>query len=215
THTRFNFAVSSGEGRINSDRNGELCYSGRAEFLPLGLFTHNNDYLESSINREQSPKLSLGMAASYNSMAARTHGQLGEYFQSNSHTNISYYGADLLFKYRRVSLELEAYNRTGSQSVFYNSSDSSKVNFLMSGTGLMLQSGLILGNRSEIACRIASIISDPSIKQLHKGQSEYVLGYSRYVFTHKLKVQSDLSLLDNKSTNRKQYIYRLSCLMTF
>lgn len=116
-------AISSGEGRIISDKNGKLCYSARMEFLPLGEFSKNGDYVEADIEREKKPKLSIASVYSYNNAATRTMGQLGDFLYNSEIANIQYYGVDLIFKYKGFSIESEFYNRNSNKDIIINKKD--------------------------------------------------------------------------------------------
>lgn len=206
-------ALSSGDGRITSDKNGELCYSGRMEFYPFGEFAGLGDYIESAQEREQKPKLAIAGAYSYNSANNRTLGQLGDYLYNNVHSNISYYGGDVIFKFKGFSFEAECYSREADKGIVTNSKDSTQKNYILSGRGLMLQSGIFISKRSEIAVRYGRI--DPSIKirSLYGVQEEYVLGFSRYFLKHSLKLQTDCSYFKNGT--KESLVYRLSGVVTF
>lgn len=206
-------AVSSGEGRINSDKNGELCYSGRAEYYPFGNFTNNGDYIESDQDKEVKPKLAIAGVYSYNSNNNRTMGQLGEYLYNNIHGNLTYYGGDILFKYKGFSFEGELYNRESNRGVVVNSKDSTQKNYFTSGRTFLLQSGIFISKRSEVAVRYARIDPSSKIINLFPKQEEYVIGYSRYFLKHNLKLQTDCTFM--KVGNKETLIYRLSWVMTF
>ncbi len=206
-------AVSSGDGRINSDKNGELCYSGRAEYFPFGEFTANGDYFESDQEREKKPKLAIAGVYSYNSASSRTLGQLGDYLYNNAHTNIKYYGGDLLFKYNGFSLEAELYNRESDKGVIVNTKDSTLKNYVLSGRGIMVQAGCFISKKSEIAVRFGRIDPSSKISRQLAVQEEYVIGYSRYFYKHSLKLQTDCSYLKNGS--KESIVYRLSGVVTF
>lgn len=209
------FTVSSGDGRINSDKNGELCYSGRTELLPFGDFHASGDYIESSQEREQKPKLSLAAAYSYNSAVSRTMGQLGEYLYNSQHANITYYGADLMFKFKGFSLEAEYYNRESNSSVIVSKLDTTgkTKNYIIMGNTFMIQSGIFISKKSEIAVRYAEINPSQKIVALYPKQQEYVLGYSRYFQKHNLKLQTDCSYF--KVGTKESLVYRLSTVVTF
>lgn len=206
-------AISSGDGRINSDKNGELCYSGRTEFYPFGEFSGSGDYIESDQEKEAKPKLAIAGAYSYNSANARTLGQLGEYLYNGQHSNIRYYGGDLIFKYRGFSFEAELYNRENDKGVIINSKDSTLKNYILSGQGLLFQSGLFITKKSEIAVRYARINPSSKIIKLFGEQEEYVLGFSRYFSKHSLKLQTDCSYMKNGS--KESIIFRMSGVVTF
>lgn len=206
-------AISSGEGRIISDKIGKLCYSARLEYLPFGEFTNRGDYIESDIEREQKPKLSVAGVYSFNESTTRTMGQLGDYLFNSEMANIHYYGADLIFKYKGFSLESEFYNRTSNKGVIANKKDTTQRNNIISGRTFMIQSGCFITKRLEIAARYAQINPDSAIASNMKIQKEYVIGLSHYFFKHNLKLQTDLTYLDNM--DNKSFIYRFSGVVTF
>ena len=222
--TNFNFgkallkttvAVSSGDGRINSDKNGEICLSGRTELLPFGEFLGAGDYIEASQEREKTPKLSLAAAYSYNSAASRTMGQLGEYLYNSMHANIKYYGADMMFKYKGFSLESEFYHRESNTSVIISKTDTTgkTKNYVIMGNTLMIQTGIFISKRNEIAMRYAEINPSQKIIAYFPAQKEYVLGFSRYFLKHNLKIQTDCSYF--KVGTKESLVYRLSSVITF
>lgn len=206
-------AVSSGEGRIISHRSGKLCYSARIEYLPFGNFANNSDYTESDQEREQRPRLSIAAAYSFNKSSPRTLGQLGEYLYNAQVSDITYYGADLFFKYRGLSIASELYTRESDQGIITNSSNTSQKNFVIAGTGFLFQSGYFLTKKDEIAMRFAQLSPNPIIQPLLTRQQEYVLGYSHYFSNHNLKIQTDLSYMDFKTI--QNLIYRFSSVVTF
>ncbi len=210
---RTTLAVSSGDGRINSDKNGELCYSGRMEWFPLGQFTNNGDFIEADQEKEKKPKMVISGVYSYNSANSRTHGQLGEYLYNGQYSNLTYYGTDLMFKYRGFSLEAEFYTRESNTGIIINKKDSTQSNFVLSGRGLLFQAGIFISKKSEIAIRYASITPATKISKLAKVQEEYVLGFSHYFFKHSLKLQMDASYFKNGS--KESIVYRLSGVVTF
>lgn len=206
-------AISSGEGRIVSDRNGKLSIAGRMEFLPLGNFSKNGDYIESDQEKEKKPKLSIAAAYSYNDAATRTMGQLGDFLYNSATANIQYYGADILFKYKGFSLESEFYNRNSDQSVITNKKDSTQRNAVVSGTTFMIQSGYFITKTNEVAVRYAQITPNAKVASVINTQKEYVLGFSHYFKKHSLKIQTDVSYLENGVN--ENLVYRLSAVVTF
>lgn len=207
------FAVSAGEGRIASNSNGKLCYSARAELMPFGGFTAGGDLTEADNERETQPKLSLAGVFSYNEATPRTMGQLGDFLFNSVVSNQLYAGGDFLFKYRGVSLEGEYYVRTASTGIITNEKDTTRKNYVMSGTGLMLQGGCFITRGTEVAARYARITPDNDIATLAKVQEEYAIGCSYYFRKHNLKLQNDISLFKNGAD--ETLVYRLSGVVTF
>ncbi len=206
-------AISSGDGRINSDKNGELCYSGRTEFFPFGEFSGIGDYIESDQEKENKPKLAIAAAYSYNSANARTLGQLGEYLYNGQHSNIKYYGGDLIFKFKGFSFEAELYNRQNDKGIITNVKDSTLKNYILSGKGLLLQSGIFITKKNEIAVRYARIDPSSKILKIQGIQEEFVLGFSRYFSKHSLKLQTDCSYFKNGKL--ESIVYRMSAVVSF
>ncbi|MBK8623776.1 MAG: FmdC precursor [Saprospiraceae bacterium] len=213
TVLKSTIAISSGEGRIVSDKNGKLCYSARVEFLPFGDFSKKGDYTEADIEREIKPKLSIAGVYSFNEAATRTMGQLGDYLYNAEIANIQYYGVDLMFKYKGFSIESELYNRNSNEGIITNINNTTQQNYIVAGNTFMIQSGYFITRKNEIAARYAQITPENSVASIMNMQKEYVLGFSHYFNKHSLKLQSDLTYLEN-GTN-KNLIYRLSCVVTF
>lgn len=206
-------AISSGEGRIISDKNGKLCYSARVEYLPFGDFSKKGDYVEADNDREMKPKLSIASVYSFNESSTRTMGQLGDFLYNSEMANIQYYGADLIFKYKGFSLESEFYIRNSNKGIITNNKDTTQRNYIISGNTFMIQSGYFVTNKIEVATRYAQIIPKNSVASIMNIQKEYVVGLSHYFNKHSLKLQSDVAYL--KNGDNKNLIYRLSGVVTF
>lgn len=207
------WAISSGEGRIISDKNGKLCYASRIEWLPLGEFKNNGDLVESDIEREKAPKLSIAAVYSFNEYTPRTMGQLGDFLYNGQRANIQYYGADMLFKYRGFSIEAEYYHRKSDKGIISNVANTSQKNYVISGNTLMVQAGIFLTKHLEIASRYAMIQPNAGVSSAMPKQSEMVFGLSHYFMKHSLKLQTDLTYLNQSTT--QSLIYRVSAVVSF
>lgn len=213
TVLKSTIAVSSGEGRIVSNKNGKLCYSARAEFLPFGDFSNRGDYLGADIEKEAKPKLSIAGVYSFNEATTRTMGQLGDYLYNAKTANIQYYGVDLMFKYKGFSIESEFYNRNSNKGIITNTNNTTQQNSIIAGNTFMIQSGYFIAKKTEIAVRYAQINPENSVAALLKMQKEYVLGFSHYFNKHSLKLQSDVTYIENGKN--ENLIYRLSGVVAF
>lgn len=207
------FAISSGDGRIISNRNGKMCYSGRLEWQPMGEFGQSGDYIEACTHREESPRLSVAAAASFNDDSPRTLGQLGDYLYNGETSDILYYGGDLMFKYKGFSLESELYRRQSDKGVIVNTGNNNLGNGVLSGTGFFVQSGVFLTKKTELAARFSAIWPDSKVAVIHKEQQEYVLGATHYFMKHNLKFQADCTFLRNGSA--ETFIFRLNGVVSF
>jgi phosphate-selective porin OprO/OprP len=207
------FALTSGEGRINSDKTDGLCYSFRSELLPLGEFKNNGDYVESDLFFEEKFKLSIGAAFSYNNRTSRVAGQLGEYLYNNQLADITYYGVDVMMKHRGWSFTGEYYKRNSSNGISVSPTTPSKVNYVYNGTGLLLQSGYLITKKNEIALRYGFVSPDKSINAYTSKVNEYMIAYSHYFFRHNLKLQTDAGYF--KGSAQKVYQWRFTGIVTF
>lgn len=207
------FAITSGEGRITSDKSSGLCYSFRSEVLPFGEFKNNGDYIESDIFNEEKFKLSVALGYSFNNKTSRVAGQLGEYLFNNQYADIHYFGTDWVMKKRGWSFTGELYRRTSANGVSISASNPTKVNFVYSGTGLLLQSGYLFSKKNEFALRYGFTSPDKKISAYISKVEEYMLGYSHYFFRHNLKLQTDLGYY--RGSKQKILQWRFTGIVTF
>ncbi len=206
-------AITSGEGRITSDRSTGLCYSFRTEILPFGAFKNNGDYIESDVFQEEDFKLSVGFAYSFNNKTTRVAGQLGEYLYNNQAADIHYYGTDIVMKKSGWSFTGELYRRTSDNGISVNASNPAKVNFVYSGTGVLLQSGYLFTKKNEIALRYGLTSPDKKIQPYISRVNEYMIAYSHYFFRHNLKLQTDAGYF--KGPSQKAVQWRFTGIVTF
>ncbi|MFK7952147.1 MAG: FmdC precursor, partial [Ekhidna sp.] len=194
-------ALSIGEGRNIIDNNPGQGYqvTGRLEFLPMGSFTNKGDYFGSDLEREPSPKLSIGLTGDLNNNATRTRGNLGGFntdVDGNYLTNdLRSVFVDMMFKYNGFSAAAEYANRgTGSSN-----------NGFGTGNGIVAQAGYLLPSNWEIAARFTDINASSSSSL--NNQTEYTLGVSKYIVGHSVKIQSDISYQEIAGDN--PIIFRL------
>ncbi len=205
-------AITSGEGRITSDNTNGLCYSIRSEVLPFGVFKNNGDYVESDIYNEEKFKLSVGLAYSFNNRTSRIAGALGEYLYNSQLADIHYYGGDWVMKKKGWSFTGEVYKRTSKNGISINPSNS-KVNFVYSGTGLLLQTGYLFTKKDEFAIRYGRTTPDTKVSSYISKLNEYMVAYSHYFFRHNLKLQTDAGYF--KGPGQELLQWRFTGIVTF
>lgn len=205
-------AITSGEGRITSDRTNGLCYSFRSEILPFGAFKNNGDYVESDLFFEETLKLSWGFAYSFNNRTSRVAGQLGEYLFNNQLADIHYYGTDFMMKKNGWSFTGELYRRTSKNGVSTSTTTPPKVNFVYSGTGFLLQTGFLITKKNELAVRYGRTTPDNKINNYISKAEEYLIAYSHYFYRHNLKLQTDFGYL---KSSQKILQARFTGIITF
>ncbi|HLT72580.1 MAG TPA: porin [Cyclobacteriaceae bacterium] len=189
-------AITSGEGRNALSSNKGLAYTGRIEYLPLGRFTGENDYIEGDLEREPLPKLSLGSTISYNDKAMREGGQLGsDLFAPRGIRTIEF---DALFKYRGWAFYNEFMQRHTSNPVTAESG-TNELMYVYDGEGYLSQLSYLFKNDFEIAGRYLVVVPDdklydnPSFPLISEPQVRRIeLGVTRYLIGHRLKIQANV-----------------------
>jgi len=189
-------ALSMGEGRsITVNNAGGYEYTGRVEVLPFGNFTNGGDYFASDLAREQTPKLSLAASYDYNNKTTRARGQLGEFLSTQR--SLSTWFVDGMFKYRGFSAMGEYANRKAVDGPVVSRTETGAVDeTYTTGNALNLQAGYLLKSNWEVAGRYTNF--DPTAVTGIRYQEQYTLGLSRYIVGHSLKVQSDVSLIQEQ-----------------
>ncbi len=183
-------ALSSGEGRnFNSAHNG-LAYSGRIEWLPMGSFTRGGDYFEGDLEKEASPKLSIGLAGSYNRNASRTGGQLGKNLYEPR--NITTLVADMIFKYRGFALAAEAVQRTTDKDPV-TQNDEGDIRYVYTGQGLNTQVSYMFTDRKELAFRNSMLWPTEEIRMVDPVQHVSAAA-NYYLRGHRAKFQLEGTL---------------------
>lgn len=203
------YSVSMGEGRnITKNNRGGFDYTGRVEVLPFGKFTNKGDYFSSDLAREETPKLSVAATYDYNDDAARAQGQLGKFI--NGDRDLSTIFADMMFKYRGISVMAEYANKQTSNPVV---SDGKTPGKYIVGTGLNVQGGYLFKNNIEVAARYTHIDFDEEIGE--NTAYYYTLGVSKYFVGHSLKIQSDVTLTDEEFNDEMPLLYRFQVELAF
>lgn len=193
----FRGSLTSGEGRNSDLSNYGLAYTGRVEFLPFGQFTGENDYQEGDLEREEKLKVSVAATYSQNDKALRTQGQLGnDLYTAQTMDAVEF---DLLAKYNGWAWYTEFMNRTTSNPITINPTNSSQMSAIYAGQGFMSQMSYLFKNNFEIAGRYATskpsskLYDNSEVPSLNEKQIEnYELGVTRYFNGHRLKVQGGL-----------------------
>lgn len=198
------FAFTMGEGRsVSSANEGGFCYTGRLDFLPLGEFEGKKaDYVLSDLDRQSKPKVAFGVTYNVNDRAVRQQGQLGSYVKDKVtgayvENTLQHFEADMIFKYQGISALVEYAKTTGEKGIAgFNT-----------GNGFNAQVGYLFKNNFEVAARFTGITNDVAISKLSP-EDQYTLGVSKYIVGHKLKIQSDASLIQIPNADDTM-LYRL------
>ena len=205
------FAFSQGEGRnVTTGNLGGHQYTGRIELLPFGKFAGKGDYKGSDLNFEENSKFAIGFTYDFNNNAVKNRSNLGSYMTNDVgfySTNISTLFIDAMYKYKGFSFMGEYASRDAKDAFAKNSDGTLTGDVVEVGNALNLQTGYLLSKTVEISGRYTNIDWDKKIT--NKGsESQYTLGFSKYIVGHKLKVQTDVSYL-KLSDKKNQFMYRL------
>lgn len=185
----FNYkaAISTGEGRNVTRTDNGLAYTGRFEWLPFGSFTNSGDYSEGDLEFEPKPKLSLGVAYSYNNKTKQSGGQLGTAIDKA--VDLNTFIADASFKYKGHAILAEWFNRSSSELSVVNANGNTV--YITAGKALCTQYSYTFRNLWELNCRYSFVRPDGDLSGL-KNQNEILLGMNKYINKHRIKVQAHI-----------------------
>lgn len=204
-------ALSMGEGRnIIVENSGGHDYTLRAEYLPFGKFTDKGDYFAADLRRETSPKLSIGVTYDFNDGASRERGQLGDFLNVNR--DMVTWWADAHFKYKGFSSLIEyAYRRIPTGPLVYDQVGD-VIEAFYTGDGISAQAGYLFSNNLELAARYTVVT--PEAVTMRNQNRQTTLGLSRYFVDHSLKLQTDVTLIEEESRDNV-ILYRLQVEVAF
>jgi phosphate-selective porin OprO/OprP len=183
-------AITTGDGRNASISNNGMAYTGRIELLPFGNFMDNGDYSEGDLNFEPSPKLSIAVSNSINKRAMRTGGQLGRelYNERDIETLI----VDGVFKYNGWAATGEYFKRTTPNNSPISENVLGDKRFVTTGQAFNFQGSRMLSTKTELAMRYTFLDTDEVISSLEPDRKSVLIGSSRYLNGHRIKLQSFL-----------------------
>ena len=207
-------SVAQGEGRNVTEGNlGGHQYTVRGEILPFGDF---DDYSGADLDREETPKLALGVSYDYNNNAVRTESNSGDYLFTDYglfETDIKTLFVDAMFKYEGFSLMGEYAQRSADEIFAINEDNSFTGGAVNVGEGFNFQAGYLFGNNIQMVGRYSRIDLDDCISQVIEDQ--YTLALSKYLVGHKLKIQTDLSYTDLNPLFDDSLLFRLQLEVQF
>lgn len=197
-HYNLKGAVSTGEGRNTQRTNDGLAYTGRLELLPFGPFTKDGDFTEGDLEREPSPKLSLGATYSFNHKAVRDAGQRGAFLHAP--VDIQACFVDLIAKYQGWALQSEAaWRRAPGQDLPppVPEPGAELQPYVFTGKGVNTQLSYVFPSMWELAGRHTRVVPEKALAMLEQSATIYTFGISKYLAKHRNKLQANLSYQEN------------------
>lgn len=185
-------AISKGEGRnwVKTKDDG-IALTAKVELFPLGAFTKNGSNFEADLMREKNPKLMISGAFSQNNNALRSQGQLGNsLFEARTLQSLFF---DAMFKYNGWSATAAYMSRITNDPITVNPLDISKRQAVFVGQGLDTQLSYLFHSNYQLIGRFSSQRVHDDIQTISPDINEYTIGLSKYLFGHKIKVQTELS----------------------
>lgn len=210
--------VGSGDGRnrFGGQALGPLAV-GRLVVKPFGWF---DDDHEADVHRERRVRMAIGLAGAYNHATTRANSTYGGTFTAGT-ANYAHAAADLVFKWRGVSLLAEGLLRKATRDAIDGVVDGApKREWTRSGYGYFLQAGVMFHDKAEAVARWEQLFAwkgtDPAFVTAVEQQGKQVGGgVNVYVNGHLLKVQSDYFYIFGKSGVDPRHAVRLQLDASF
>ena len=193
-NTPINWALAYSQGDGIRDRGSSTGgeFTARLEAMPLGAFTNYGRASETDLERERTPKILIGLAYDHNANAVQDRGNWGTTLSSTR--SLQAFFADVTLKYRGVYFLGEyGYKEATDGSPSLIDEFGTLTGSFRTGYGYNLQGGYLFKNNWEMAGRYS--VFDPEKETDSTTLTESIVGLSKYVVGHNLKVQFDFSLL--------------------
>lgn len=180
----------------------------RIELLPLGTFKDQGDYFESDLEREETPKLSIGLShgLKYNSRFTSRHGGTTLFQPVNMNT----FMADLIFKYQGISVSADLIQRT-TPTPF--TEEEGEVRYAYVGRGINFQGGYLFENDIEVAFRYSELTPFSPLEFIEDNIQHFTIGFNKFIRGHRLKILSDFTYQVNNRNfdglNINNFLFRL------
>ena len=121
-------------------------------------------------------------------------------------SNVTTIFADMMFKYKGISVMGEYANRD-ADAINHFSSDSTSSASVMAGSGMNFGVGYLFKNNWEVAARVATYT--PHADYTDNAEQRYTFGMSKYIVGHSLKVQADVTYKMEDNSPNDKLLYRL------
>ena len=209
------FAITSGDGRnsFGTDSRdtdlGGTKIGGRLDLYPLGYFKEGNDVTSVDLGREESLKMVVGFAGSFNKGTSNSVGEgHGDFllYDSNGANNLPDYNQmyiDLLMKYKGFSL-LTEYISTSADNLdlVFTDANATQVlapsqisQYLVLGNSINIQGGYVTKSGFSFDVRYENMNPEfeNQVDSILKEANAFTFGISKYLKNNSLKIQTSYS----------------------
>ncbi len=186
-------AISSGNGRNNTNKDTKVALTGKLEILPFGKFTKGGEYFEGDIAREQTPKLMLSGVFHQNNGSWSEKGQQGKaLYEARTLKNVF---VDAILKYQGWAGMFSYMNRTTNDPLTTRLNEGVlETSYVYAGEGNDYQLSYTFPSKWEVIGRYSrqNVVSD--IYKLNvPNTKQFSLGITKYIWEHAFKIQGEIT----------------------
>jgi len=192
----YSIGLFGGEGRNRLGRAPGFLYTARLEAWPLGSF---DDLVEGDLRRLERPRLAVAGSVGYNQNTNRPRSTIGTP-SAVGDVDYMHAGADVVLKWRGWSVTSEIMYRRADPPARALATPMVATSIVArSGWGTYLQSGVMVSPRVEVTGRYSDLqpLHDNADVSFVSGR-EFSAGLGYYVHGHDLKIQGDVSDVENR-----------------
>ncbi|HNE50344.1 MAG TPA: porin [Chitinophagales bacterium] len=197
-------SIASGEGKNYTAADIQhLDYTVRFDFLPTGEFADRGDYTMQDLARESKPKVAFGVAYDFNNKPTLQKAQNGgNFIPDSSRKNLHTIYTDAILKYKGF---------TTTAGYIYRKADNNKL--YLSGQSLYATASYVFKKKVEIGARVNHSFSGkigniPTV-------NEYTMGLAYYVYKNAFKLETDYTILQNKTMHTLAGLWRFQMQWAF
>lgn len=198
----YNLGVFSGDGRNRLATTPGVLLVARVAVQPFGEF---EDYVEGALQREDTPKLSIGATVAHNNNTNRTRSTFDASYDV-ARFDYRHAGVDLMFKYGGLSVSSEVLYRRASEPFVEHTNPMGEVvrEYARNAWGYYAQAGYLANEHFEITARYGEVrprgTTDPELVLDREAGG----GLNWYFQQHDLKLQSDYFYLFGEGDGRHE-----------
>ena len=200
-------ALTAGDGRnfAGATKSG-FASTARVELFPFGRFKSYGELFEGDFEREETPKILVAGAYSFNDRAKRLKGERGDLIIDDQTRNLNSFFVDFIFKYQGFAFYADYMSRSCNKPFIYDK-ENVLSQYIYTGCGVNAQTSYILPSNWEFALRNSILLPEDKVKANVKYDyyNQTTFGVTKYLIGHNLKIQADASFNIKKGMDKSQY----------